>query len=256
MQNAWAGFRHAQLVAFYYAASVLVWARENEADFLIYCRGHRIPGNTLETRVTELMLAGDGDSEAISRERRAEYAACIGWFADLCPETDPDKAVALAQLRGRITGIAREYRDKKDAENPKAKVAKLRGQATRARRQGTENNISRTASAAAARVLAEQMDSHPTIIAQTHAHDHDFCAAAGDSDAMLAFMSRHGISAGVKEELDDDHHVQICLRVWNSTEKRFQLYGPALDPDFADNLADIIVREHNECARKIAEAAQ
>jgi hypothetical protein len=256
MQNAWTGFRRAQLVAFYYAAPVLIWARENEADFLIYCRRHRIPGNTHETRVVELMLAEDGDSEAISRERRAEYAACIGWFADreLCPVADADKAVALAQEKRGITGIAREYREKKDAVNPKAKDAKLKGQATKALQQGPKNSP-RAASAAAARVLAEQMDSHPTIIAQTREPGHDICTADGNSDVLLAFMSRHGISAGVKEELDDDHLVQIYLRVWNSTEKQFQLFGPALDPELADNLADIIVREHNEHALNLAGAA-
>jgi hypothetical protein len=202
------------------------------------------------------MLAEDGDGDAISRERRAEYAACTAWFADreLCPETDPEKAVALARQKGGMTAIARQYRDKKDANNPKAKAAKLKGQATKARRPGP-NNFPRAASAAAARVLAEQMASQPTIVSPTHEPGHDFCVAAGDSDAMLAFMSRHGISAGVKHEPDDDHHVQIYLRVWNSAEKQFQLFRPALDPDFADNLADIIVREHNERAPKIAEAA-
>jgi hypothetical protein len=259
MQNAWTRFRDAQLYAFCVGAPVLTWARENEADFLIYSKRNGVVGHTHETRVVELMLARDGDSEAISRERRAEYAACISWFADpeLCFETDPDEAVKLARQKGRITGIAREYRQKKDAENPKAKAAKQEAQATKkARRQGPENSVSRAASAAAARVFAEQMDSQPTIISRTQEPGHDFCATAGNSDAMLAFMSRHGISAGVKQELDGENYVQIYLRVWNSTEKQFQLFGPALDPDLADNIADIIAREHNERACNLAEAAQ
>jgi dUTPase len=98
------------------------------------------------------------------------------------------------------------------------------------------------------------MDSQPTTISRTREAGRDFCAAAGNSDAMLAFMSRHGIPSGVKHELDDDHHVQIYLRVRNSTEKQLQLFGPALDPDLADNVADIIVREHNERVPKVAEA--
>jgi hypothetical protein len=136
MQSAWTGFRTAQLIALYYAAPVLTSARENEDDFLIYCKRNSVVGNTHETRVVELMLAIDTESVAISRERRAEYAAVAGWFADqqLCPETDPERAVALARQKGGITGIAREYRDKKDAENPKAKAAKEKGQATEARR--------------------------------------------------------------------------------------------------------------------------
>ena len=258
MQNAWARFRNAQLYAFCAAAPVFVWARENEADFLTYCRRNGIVGDTHETRVVQLMLAEDGDGEAISRERRAEYAAVIAWFADrdLCPETDPQKAVALARQKGRITGIAREYRDKKDAGNPKEKSAKEKAQATkRARRQGPENSVSRAASAAAACDLAEQMDSQPTIISLTREPGQDFCAAAGDGGAMLAFMSRHGISAGLKHKFDDENPVQIYLRVWNSAEKQFQLFGPALDVELADNLADIIVREHQERAPTVAEAA-
>jgi len=257
MQNAWSRFRNAQLYGFCAAAPVLVWARENEADFLTYCDGKGIKSTTHETRVVELLLAEDGDGEAISRERRAEYAASIAWFADreLCPETDPDKAAALARHKG-ITGIAQAYREKKDAENPKQKAAKEKGQATKkARRQSPENSVPRAASAASARVFAQQMDSQPTIIERAREPGHDFCAAAGHADAMLAFMSRHGISAGVQQGLDGDNRVQIYLRVWNSTEKQFQLFGPALDFDLADNLADIIVREHHERAPKVAEAA-
>ena len=254
MQNAWTRFRNAQLYAFCAAAPVLAWAREHEADFLTYCESKGIKCITHETRVVELLLAEDGDSGPISRERRAEYAACIAWFADrdLCPETDPDKAVALAREKG-ITGIAQAYREKKDAENPKQKAAKEKGQATKkARRQSPENSVPRAASAAAARVFAQQMDSQPTIIERTREAGQDFCAAAGNSDAVLAFMSRHRISAGLKPEFDGDNPVQIYLRVWNGKEKQFQLFGPALDFDLADNLADIIVREHHERAPKEA----
>jgi hypothetical protein len=258
MQNAWTRFRNAQLYAFCAGALVLTWARENDADFRTYCKRNSVKGQELESLVVELMLVGDGDSKALSAERRAEYAACVAWFADreLCPETDPDKAVALARQKKGITSIAKEYRNKKDVANPKLKAAKEKGKATKkARRQDAENNIPRAASAAAARVFAEQMDSQPVIISRTREPGHDFCAAAGNSDAMLAFMSRHGIPAGIKQELDGDNYVQIYLRVWNSTEKQFQLFGPVLDPDLADNLADIIVREHNERAPKVAEAA-
>src|SRR6516165_6304432 len=99
MQAAWRGFRNAQLYAFCAAAPVLVWARENEAEFLTYCEGKGIKCITHETRVVELLLAEDEDGARITRERRAEYAASIAWFTDhqLCPETDPDKAVALAR---------------------------------------------------------------------------------------------------------------------------------------------------------------
>jgi hypothetical protein len=235
MQNAWIRFRNAQLYAFCAGAPVLTWARANEEDFLTHCRRNSIVGDTHETRVVELMLAEDGDGEAISRERRAEYAACIGWFADreLCPETDPDKAVALAQEKRRITGIAKAYREKKDARNPEAKAAKEKGQATkRARRQSPEGSVPRAASAAA-RVFDEQIDSQPTIISRTLEPGQDFCAAAGDGDAMLAFMSRHRISAGIKQELDGDNrcpnlsagleqHGEAVPTVWTRSRPRFR----------------------------------
>ena len=100
MQNAWARFRDAQLHAFFAAAPVLIWARENEADFRTYCKRNSVSGQELESLVVELMLAEDGDGEAISGERRAEYAAVIAVFADrdLCPETDPDEAVKWVEL--------------------------------------------------------------------------------------------------------------------------------------------------------------
>lgn len=139
-QIAWTRFRNAQLHAFCAAAALLMWARENEDRFVVYCKRNSVSGQELETRVVELMLASDPDGEAILRERRAEYGSCVGWFADreLCPETDPEKAVALARQKGRMTGIAQEYREKKDAKNPKAKAAKQKVQATKARdRTGT-----------------------------------------------------------------------------------------------------------------------
>jgi hypothetical protein len=152
MQAAWGRFRNAQLYAFCAAAPVLTWARANEADFLTYCKRNSVRGQELESLVVELMLAEDGDGEAISGERRAEYAAVIAWFADrdLCPETDPDEAVKRAIGKGRITGIARLYREKKDAQNPKAKAAKEKGQATKARRRAGTTTRKQTASGATA----------------------------------------------------------------------------------------------------------
>jgi hypothetical protein len=165
MRDTWiTRVRDGQLYAFHAGSHVLAWARENEADFLTYCKRNSIVGDTHETRVVELMLAADPDGEdserhpTITRERRAEYGNCIGWFADreLCPEADAGNAVALARQKGRITGIAKEFRDKKDAENPKLKAAKQNGQATRVRRQGAEYT---TVSSSPAQVAIGQ---HPT----------------------------------------------------------------------------------------------
>src|SRR6516165_396047 len=88
MQNAWTRFRDAQLHAFCAAARVLIWARENEADFCTYCKRNSVSGQELENLVVELMLAADSDGEdlerkpTISRERRAEYGDSIAFFAD------------------------------------------------------------------------------------------------------------------------------------------------------------------------------
>jgi hypothetical protein len=79
MQETWiTRVRDGQLYALHSAATVLRWTRENGADFLTYCKRNSIVGETNETRVVDLMLAADPDGEAISRERRAEYAACVG----------------------------------------------------------------------------------------------------------------------------------------------------------------------------------
>jgi hypothetical protein len=80
------------------------------------------------------MIQNDPEADAISRERRAEYGAAIGWFADrsLCSETDADKAVQLAKQKGRIKGIAALYRNHKEVENREAAASKKGATATKA----------------------------------------------------------------------------------------------------------------------------
>lgn len=253
MQTAWTQFRDAQLYAFFYAAPVLTWARENEPEFIAYCKSKSIGCETHETRVVELMIAMDSDGKAISRERRAEYGNCVGWFADseLCPPTDPDKAVALARVKGRITGIAKEYRAKKDAENPKLREAKQEGLATKTRR---------AASAAVAREIveidAQEPDgSKPSIIPLRRAGDNPCCEASGDAEAMLEFLNRHGIEPGIQRELEESEEILIYLRVFKEKTDKLIWYGAAVDDDFADNIADIIVRQHKERSCKVAGAA-
>jgi hypothetical protein len=133
MQAAWTKFRAAQLYAFHAAVPVLEFARANEDDFRVYCQDRNVKGDLPETRVVELLVQDDPDADAISGERRAEYGAAIGWFADrkLCPETDADRAVQLAKQKGRIAGIAGLYRNCKDAQNPQAAAAKEKAKATK-----------------------------------------------------------------------------------------------------------------------------
>jgi hypothetical protein len=254
MQNAWTRFRDAQLYSFFHAASVLTWARENEADFLTYCKRDNIGGDTHETRIVELMIALDPDAEAITRERRAEYGNCIGWFADptLCPETEADKAVALARQTSRISGIARAYRAKKDAEDAVAKAAKLKAQETKAK------NKSAAASAAKARDIIEgrapaemPMPTKPDIIQRRPT-----CEANGDAAAMIEFFDRHGAQPGVRSDLVEagEDEVYIYLHVLNQHGK-FIWYGAAVHDDLADQIADLIVSESGTPAAKAPEAA-
>jgi hypothetical protein len=133
LQAAWIKFRDAQLYAFHAAVPVLEFARANEDDFRVYCQDRSIKGDLLETQVVELMIQNDPEADAISRERRAEYGAAIGWFATwaLCPETDAYKAVQLAKQKGRIAGIASLYRNHKDAQNPEVAAAKEKAKTTK-----------------------------------------------------------------------------------------------------------------------------
>jgi hypothetical protein len=146
MQAAWTRFRDAQLYAFHAAVPVLEFARAKPQDFRVYCQDRSVKGDLLETQVAELLIQDDPDADAISRERRAEYGAAIGWFADrnLCPEADADKAVHLAKRNGRIAGIAGAYRNHKNAENPRAAAAKERTQAAKATND-SQRNLSKIA---------------------------------------------------------------------------------------------------------------
>jgi hypothetical protein len=132
-QAAWSKFREAQLYAFHAAVPALELARTDEGYFRVFCQDRGIKGDLPETQIAELMLQDDPDADAISRERRAEYGAAIGWFADrnLCAEVDAEKAVQLAKQKGRIKGIAALYRNHKKAENPEAVASKKRATATK-----------------------------------------------------------------------------------------------------------------------------
>jgi len=134
MQAAWTKFRDVQLYAFHAAVPTLEIARASPDDFRIYCQDRGVRGDRPETQVAELLIQNDPDADAISRERRGEYGAAIGWFATrtLCPESDPKRAVELARQKGRIQGIAALYRRDRDAANPEAAVTKAKVKATKA----------------------------------------------------------------------------------------------------------------------------
>ena len=73
---------------------------------------------SLEALAFALQVWKDPDARSLTRAQRAEYASGLGWFSNLCPEADPDKAIALARSLGRLTGIAALYRKHKDEADP------------------------------------------------------------------------------------------------------------------------------------------
>ena len=250
MKAAFGESRNALLSALCAAAPVLTWARANEADFRTYCKRNSVCGQELESLVVELMLAEDGDGEAISRERRAEYAAVIAWFADrdLCPETDPDKAVALARQKGRMTGVAREYRDKKDAATPELKSAKEKAQATRARR--TEGAAS---TATASKIIAgltstthaEARDKpvfltlHDRPTSEANSPVPEEAGGAHEATKLLALLARKGVGEARNTEDREGPEIRIMLDIRDETGV-CHLFGPIFDNGMAVHLAYIL----------------
>jgi len=256
MQNAWARFRDAQLHAFFAAAPVLIWARENEADFRTYCKRNSVSGQELENLVVELMLAADSDGEdlerkpTISRERRAEYGDSIAFFADheLCPETDPDKAVALARQKGRITGIARAYREKKDAETPKLKSAKEKARATRARRTegaastATASKIiagSTSATPAEARESPVFLTFHDRATSEANSPVPEETSSAREATKLLALLARKGVGEARNTEDREGPEIRIMLDIRDETGVS-HLFGPIFDDGMAVHLAYVL----------------
>jgi hypothetical protein len=145
MQAKWTKVRDAQLYAFHAAVPVLERARANEDDFRLYCQDRSVKGDLTETQVVDLMLQTDPDGYVILRERRGEYGAAIGWFADrkLCPETDAEKAIELARGKGGIKGIATAYRDATTSDATKKQRAEA---AQKARQTKAERRAEKTAS--------------------------------------------------------------------------------------------------------------
>ena len=138
-QAGWWRFRDAQLHVLVAGAPLLHFAEAHEQVFRGYCRDVLKDVNSprmmvdparasLETLAFAVQVWNDPDARSLTRAQRAEYASGLGWFAHLCPETDPDKAVALARSLGRLAGIAALYRKHKHAEDPsrQRRLAKAR----------------------------------------------------------------------------------------------------------------------------------
>jgi hypothetical protein len=137
-QTGWWRFRDAQLHVLAAGAPLLHFAEAHEQVFRGYCRDVLKDSNSprmmidparasLETLAFAVQVWNDPDARSLTRAQRAEYASGLGWFAHLCPETDPDKAVALARSLGRLAGIAALYRNYKDDKDSEPAAAPRKG---------------------------------------------------------------------------------------------------------------------------------
>jgi hypothetical protein len=141
-QRGWFWFRDAQLYALFACVPLRCFAEAHEHEFRAYC------GNVLRKDATApmvidparasieslafaLQVRRDPDARSMKRPHRAECANAIGWFACLCHETDPDKAVERARSLGRITGIAALYRKYKDEKDPSRQERAVKAKAAR-----------------------------------------------------------------------------------------------------------------------------
>jgi hypothetical protein len=138
-QRGWCRLRATELYVLAAGAPLLQFAEAQPKAFREYCgrvlRETNSPERvidparaSLETLTFALQVSNDPDAGSLTRSQRAEYASGLGWFAHLCLETDPDRAVALARSLGRVSGIAALYRKHKDEKDPsrQRRLAKAR----------------------------------------------------------------------------------------------------------------------------------
>jgi hypothetical protein len=141
-QTGWRRLRAAELYVLAAGAPLLRFAEAQQKVFREYCgrvlRETNSPARvidparaSLETLAFALQVSNDPDARTLTRSQRTEYASGLGWFAHLCTESDPDKAVELARSRGRLRGIAALYRKHKDEKDPSRQRRLARARAIR-----------------------------------------------------------------------------------------------------------------------------
>jgi hypothetical protein len=174
-QTGWWRFRDAQLHVLVAGAPLLHFAEAYEQVFRAYCRdvlkeidSPRMvidPARAaLETLAFAVQVWNDPDARSLTRAQRAEYASGLGWFAHLSPETEPDKAVALARSLGRLAGIAALYRKHKDAADPSRQRRLGKARTTRSGHT-TGNNGSATSPEGLAALPIEDAQARPPEMA-------------------------------------------------------------------------------------------
>ena len=140
-QDHWLRHRDSLLYALHGQVPTFQAAILKPGKWAIFAIENSLAGDLPQNQVAELMVRGDDNVEdffdsypdgweernthvpntlllryrwpTLSRKLRATYGAGIAWFATpaLCPHTDADDAVLRAKERGRLKGIAKEYRD-------------------------------------------------------------------------------------------------------------------------------------------------
>ena len=174
-QTGWRRFRDAELHVLVAGAPLLHFAEAWEEVFRAYCRDVLKEINSpqmmidparasLETLAFAVQVWNDPDARSLTRAQRAEYASGLGWFARLCPETDPDKAVALARSLGRLAGIAALYRKHKDDKDPNRQRRLAKSRTTRSG-HAPGNNGSATSLDGSAAVPIEDAQARPPEMA-------------------------------------------------------------------------------------------
>jgi len=153
-QSGWWRFLDARLYVLVAAIPLLRFAEAYKKEFRDYCRNALREINSprtvidparasLETLVFAAQVLKDPEARRLKRAQRDEYASGLGWFAHVCPESDPDKAVELARSLGGLTGIAVLYRKHKDEKDPSRQRRVAKSRATRSD-QPTDNDRSVT----------------------------------------------------------------------------------------------------------------
>ena len=180
-QRGWWWFRDAQLYVLVAAIQLLRFAEAHEKEFRAYCRNAfgeiNSPGMvidparaSLETLVFALQVLRDPDARRLTRTQRAEYGNGLGWFAHLCSENDPKKAVELARSLGRLAGIAALYRRHKDEKDPSRQRRAAKSRATRSA-QPNDRDGSATPPASPAASPADNEQASPPEMAASAKDD-------------------------------------------------------------------------------------
>ena len=249
-QRDWWRFRNAQLHILAIGAPLLHFAEAQERVFREYC-GYVLgemnspqmvidPARaSLEALAFALQVWKDPDACSLTRAQRAEYASGLGWFAHMCPETDPDRAVELARSKGRLAGIAALYRQYKDKKDPGRKRRLAKARATRSA-HATGNNGNATSPAVSVALPSDDAQASPPEMAMSVRDDTVSAPATpgGEEPAAdsLRVTDKH-VADEPKAGANPTEKIGLPLAVTNAAVlARTALYKPELARLLVDHL--------------------